>query len=103
MAETEESKRWRDLLEKAAAALEDGIDPFSSHFLCENEVTADECFRMSTTMSVALRALVRATGQTKQEILLLGAIDDPKIRESAVLSSRSQAARSRLNKLVKNL
>jgi len=40
---------------KAAQALEFGNDPFSSDFLVEHEVTADECFGLSARMALALR------------------------------------------------
>ena len=48
------SERLIDLLEKASKAFEDGQDPFSQHWLSENEVTLNECYDLSLAISAAI-------------------------------------------------
>lgn len=47
--------RERDLLLKAAEALEAGTDPFSPHWLAENSVDASECFDLSENIAKCIR------------------------------------------------
>lgn len=44
----------RELLDLAADALNDGMDPLSGGFLHEHRVTADECFELAETMAAGL-------------------------------------------------
>lgn len=46
--------RARYLIEKAREALDDGRDPLSTSFLVENNVTLDEAYKLSDTMSLGL-------------------------------------------------
>ena len=47
--------RHRELMEKAAEALEDGRNPLDRSFLIENHVTADECFSLADGMAAGIR------------------------------------------------
>ncbi len=47
-----------DLLYRAANALEDGIDPFESSWLSENEVTLDEAYDLSDQLALGARMLI---------------------------------------------
>lgn len=55
---TEEDRRMTFLLRRAANALVDGRDPFSTAFLVENDVTYDECMEMSDAIATAIFLLL---------------------------------------------
>lgn len=44
--------RSPEILRAAAAALEEGTDPFSSGFLDKHQVTLDECFEMAEGLAL---------------------------------------------------
>jgi hypothetical protein len=50
--------RIEELLEAAASALDEAIDPFSHSFLVEHSVTSSECFALSEQLAVAARLYV---------------------------------------------
>jgi len=53
--------RNRDLLELAAAALEDGRSPFDRSFLVEHEVTIDEVSDLADSVAAGIRYLLAMT------------------------------------------
>lgn len=53
--------RTKPLLLLAAAALDDGRDPFSDAFLSEHGVTLDECYGLSEQLALGARLLHRLT------------------------------------------
>lgn len=66
--------RMRGLMEKAAAAMEDGRSPFEDAFLDENGVTLGEVYGLSNTMSLILRGYLDSADVIKREILLRGCV-----------------------------
>ncbi len=64
-----------DLLEAAASAFEDGRDPFSTAFLREHNVSADDCMGLSTLLSVLLRAYLWAPKWIRNAMLVSGAME----------------------------
>lgn len=59
--------RFRDLMEKAAEALEDGRNPLDRSFLVEHRVTANECFDLADGIAAGIRlALVMITPKEKR-------------------------------------
>lgn len=52
------AERKVTLLKKAAAALDNGEDPFSTSFLSENDVTLDECGDLADSLALGARLLV---------------------------------------------
>lgn len=58
--------RLDDLLNLAAAAMEDGRDPFHEAFLIEHEVTLDEVFSLSEMLAVGARLLVRLRAEMRE-------------------------------------
>jgi len=67
-------KRTKELLLKAANALGEGIDPFSHGWLSENEVTLDECFGLSETISVIIKGSMALKQEDRIKLLALGAV-----------------------------
>jgi hypothetical protein len=53
--------RKTDLLKAAAEALDDMRDPFSTDFLVEHGVTADECMDLSEWLATGARMVLDAT------------------------------------------
>lgn len=72
-----DENRMRGLMEKAAAAMEDGRSPFEDAFLSENGVTLDEVYTLSSTISVVLRGYLDSTTVIQREILLRGSVAGP--------------------------
>lgn len=58
--------RMADLLDKAADALDDGIDPLALGFLSANEVTLDECYDLADKLAMGARLISWATRNPKQ-------------------------------------
>lgn len=58
MARDREPNRREDLVLKAAKAMIDGMDPFSTTFLSEHNVTLDECYTMGEDLAMAGRMWV---------------------------------------------
>lgn len=65
--------RSHDLLEAAARAFGDGRDPFSTDFLVDHNVTADECMALSNQLEVLILGFLHATPATQNIISLIGA------------------------------
>lgn len=60
------TNRMRQLLLRAAKALDEGTDPFGTHFLAENHVTLDEANELADTVAQCIRSRVPSTeGITK--------------------------------------
>lgn len=63
--------RQVELLEKAAAALSEGRDPFERWFLQQNAVTLDEAYDMADFVASAIRLSLlwtqRGTKRSKKE------------------------------------
>jgi hypothetical protein len=55
------TKRERDLLCRAAEALDDGTDPFANHFLAMNSVNVDEAIALADNVAACIRACVGST------------------------------------------
>ena len=49
------SMRMDQLLDKAATALDDGIDPLNSQWLADNDVTFDECMTLAESIALSIR------------------------------------------------
>lgn len=49
------TRRQRDLLRKAAESLENGGDPFATHFLATHNVTLDEAMALADHVAEAIR------------------------------------------------
>lgn len=79
MAETKEEraakfKRHNELLLMMAKAFETGADPFSHGFLVQNNVTADECFKLSDQIGTIIKGFL-GSGQDERVLLLaIGAV-----------------------------
>lgn len=58
--------RSSELLKAAAAALEDGRDPLHNSFLCEHEVTLDECYSLAEYLAIGGRLIAWAMENPKQ-------------------------------------
>lgn len=71
---SDNKKRSRDLLLKAANALGEGIDPFSHGWLSENEVTLDECYGLSETIAVIIKGSLALKREDRIKLLALGAV-----------------------------
>lgn len=54
-----------ELLLAAADALDEGIDPFSTSWLSEHEVTLNECYTLSDNLAIGARMLAMATKELK--------------------------------------
>jgi len=63
-------KRPEKLLLSVAAELEDGRSPLAHEWLCENNVTCDECFGLAKRISTLLKGFVAAPSHVKESILL---------------------------------
>lgn len=71
---SDQAKRNRDLLLRAAAALEKGNDPFTREWLSENSVTLDECFSLSETIAVIIKGSLALRPEERLKLLALGAV-----------------------------
>ena len=58
--------RMADLLDKAADALDEGIDPLAPGFLAANEVTLGECYDLADKLAMGARLISWATRNPKQ-------------------------------------
>lgn len=76
----------REILEAAVDALHDGRDPFSDHFLIENDVTYDECMQLGDSLAAGL-------------MLLMFVKDNPEAVSGAVNSVRMKQIREELSRL----
>jgi hypothetical protein len=59
-------RRQSELLNQAAAAMEDGRDPFDLAFLCEHDVTLDECYDMAEWLAIGARIVAWAIDNPRQ-------------------------------------
>jgi hypothetical protein len=55
------------LLRKAAAALDEGNDPFAGLFLTENDVTFDQCMTLAENLAVGARMVASAIENPRSE------------------------------------
>lgn len=62
--------RMDELALAAAATFEDCSDPFSTAWLVEHSVTADECYELSQRISMALRAFQERVTKQRAAVLL---------------------------------
>ena len=62
--------RGEFLLKAAAAAFEQGIDPFSTAWLSEHEVTAQECFDLGQSLSTVIKAYLASDADFKIKSVL---------------------------------
>jgi len=79
VAETREEravkfKRHNALLLKMAQAFEDGADPFNHEFLVENNVTADECFALSSQIGTIIKGYMGSDQDDRVLLLAIGAV-----------------------------
>lgn len=58
--------RQSQLLKAAAAAMENGEDPFHESFLGANEVTLDECFDMADLLALGAQVMAWAIEHPKE-------------------------------------
>ncbi len=82
---------------EAAKALEDGRDPFSTAFLVEHMVTADECFALSERIATAVRVF-QAMTTTDQAIAAAKTVLPPEIAEQFEAHARLGVLRKRLRR-----
>jgi hypothetical protein len=77
------SARSKALLSKAADALSELRDPFSTDWLVENEVTLDECGDLSEHIGTIIKGYLAAPSDVRERVALAGAFSgssvDPKI------------------------
>lgn len=73
-----EMERKDELLEKAAASLTDFIDPFSTEWLAENNVTLDEVYNLSATIGHIIRGYLACDADQRSFLLMLGALAEEK-------------------------
>jgi hypothetical protein len=59
--------RTIELLREASKAFEDMRDPFSTEWLCEHDVTADECYDLSMAISSAIDLLLIGMPEGKKK------------------------------------
>lgn len=64
------SERSKELLRKAAEALEKGMSPFEHWFLSKNEVTLDECMTMSERIATIIKWFLAQPKKVRAEVLL---------------------------------
>ena len=62
----------KGLIEAFAAAYEEMMDPFSGDFLAEHEVSAEDCFAMSSLIAALLRGYQALPSQQRAALLLRG-------------------------------
>jgi hypothetical protein len=60
--------RSSELLKAAAAALEDGNDPFARSFLVEHDVTFDECMDMADSLALGATLIAWAMEHPKEAV-----------------------------------
>jgi hypothetical protein len=72
----------RELLRLAADALDNGVDPFSSVFLGDHEVTSDQCFSLAQQLAVGARVVAAGieSPTSVQGIAMLLAIGESALR-----------------------
>lgn len=63
-------KRMNELLDRAADALEKGMDPFSNWFLVENEVSLDECMALSEAVGGLIKWYLKQPAEVKVKVAL---------------------------------
>lgn len=68
------ANRLPALLKKAADAFENGQDPFCGAWLSENEVTSDECFKLSDQISSIIRGYLAMKPVDQMEHLAIGVL-----------------------------
>ncbi len=62
----------KGMIEAFAGAYEEMMDPFSGDFLAEHNVSADDCFAMSSLIATLLRSYVAMPSQQRAAMLLRG-------------------------------
>jgi hypothetical protein len=77
--------RLIELLNRAADAMDDGMDPFDHGFLAEHGVTLEECFTMAELLAVGAR-------------LVAFGLENPKIARGALDGAHMAAAYQALNR-----
>ncbi len=67
--------RAEELLQKIAQAFEDGIDPFSTHWLSENEVTGQECWDLTQSIAGILKGYLASSKRLQAQLAVCGAAE----------------------------
>lgn len=67
--------RSQDLLQKAAQAFEEGMDPFSHSWLSENEVTAQECWELGQSIAGILKGYLASPQLLQAQLAVCGAAE----------------------------
>ncbi len=93
--------RVRELLLKAAEAMEDGRDPFSGDFLSANNVTLDECYTLSEQLATITRGWLAMPEDEQIEHVAIGALH--KEAPEIIPSFRNQLKMKRTLKELKKL
>lgn len=72
--------RADDLLRAAAQAFENAEDPFSTSWLVDHQVTADECFTLSSQIAAAIQLWRRSSLRTKADSIIADVIAEERVR-----------------------
>ncbi len=82
----------KDLIAAFAKAYEEMMDPFSGDFLAEYDVSADDCFALSTLIASLLRAYLGMGSQQRAALLLRGIGPLAGLSAEAIEAGIAQAA-----------
>ena len=90
--------RKGELLEKAAGAFNDQRDPFSTDWLADNHVTADECFDLSQNIATLLYGYLGSPSEVQQQVMLIGACTASGMSPEDVTIANDQLRMSKVTK-----
>ena len=71
---TVKNQEFFKILEAAAAALIDARDPFSTEFLLEHDVSADNCMALSNMLGMLIEGYIKSPKWAQLAMLTVGAL-----------------------------
>ncbi len=74
-------QRLRSLLRDAAKCFEEASSPFSTEWLSENHVTADECIDLSNLIATAIQVYLALPKNVRMEYTLKSTVESLDISE----------------------
>lgn len=75
--------RNTDLLRAMAHAFEEGIDPFSTSWLSEHEVTGQECYEMGQSIASIVKGYLASPMDKQIALLAWGVLSEAGFSETA--------------------
>ena len=96
-------KRLKELMLQCAQNLEDGCNPLNSDFLCDNKVTADECFTLAEQMAVAIKAYCNSSPEEKTIAIMRSMLGDGVTEEMIKYTESQMKLKSNLGDFLDNL